>query len=93
MREGSFLNFCKAVNEVTGELKRTTWNFTFLLASALVRKSDVEELAKKGGGGGASSGSSYWAPSFPWKNERHTELHVNRHIGLIWMWLYFFPGL
>lgn len=45
--EGSFLNFCKAVNEVTGEPKRTTRHFTFLLASALVRKSDVEELAKK----------------------------------------------
>lgn len=44
--EGSFLNFCKAVNEVTGELKRTTWNFTFLLASALVRKSDVGKKQK-----------------------------------------------
>lgn len=44
---GKLPELSEAVTEVSGELERTTRHFTFLLASALVRKSDVEELAKK----------------------------------------------
>lgn len=80
--EGSFPNFCKAANEVTGKLKRTTQHFTFLLASAVLRKSDVEELAKKKKVAAPRPAPVTGLTAFTGKKHgQHTELlHVNRHI-------------